>query len=173
MISSGNHRAENDGVHEGCAGDCEMNMGYRNQKWIKRTGAKLFENDGERGCRCTLIRKIWVVPWNFGENEEHVKDARDQNRGCTHHSSQLVGYSRGRKEVCCRMRQLRGEGELYSMVTHRQNTNLTTRGMFLAGFSVSPAVMPRLSVPPSTQRRGNYWFVNKSLCGRTYTQSWL
>jgi len=31
----------------------------------------------------------------------------------------------------------------------RQNTFLTTRGMFLVGFSVSPAVMAMDSVPPS------------------------
>lgn len=36
--------------------------------------------------------------------------------------------------------------------TCRQKTNLTTLGMFRDGFVVSPAVMPRLSVPPT--RRG-------------------
>lgn len=34
-------------------------------------------------------------------------------------------------------------------LTHRQNTNLTTRGMLREGFFVSPAVMPKLSVPPT------------------------
>jgi len=32
---------------------------------------------------------------------------------------------------------------------HRQKTALTTLGMFLDGFLVSPAVIPKLSVPPS------------------------
>jgi len=32
---------------------------------------------------------------------------------------------------------------------HLQKTALTTLGMFLDGFLVSPAVMPKLSVPPS------------------------
>jgi hypothetical protein len=41
---------------------------------------------------------------------------------------------------------------LSNVNTYRQNTDLTTRGIFLVGFSVSPAVMPRLSVPPSTPR---------------------
>lgn len=35
--------------------------------------------------------------------------------------------------------------------TCRQKTNLTTLGMFLEGFLVSPAVMPRLSVPPTAK----------------------
>lgn len=34
---------------------------------------------------------------------------------------------------------------------YRQKTNLTTLGMFLDGFFVSPAVMPRLSVPPTAE----------------------
>lgn len=33
--------------------------------------------------------------------------------------------------------------------TDLQKTNRTTRGMFLLGLRVSPAVIPRLSVPPS------------------------
>lgn len=32
---------------------------------------------------------------------------------------------------------------------YRKKTNLTIRGIFLVGFLVSPAVMPRDSVPPS------------------------
>lgn len=35
--------------------------------------------------------------------------------------------------------------------TYRQKTALTTRGMFFDGFSVSPAVIPKLSVPPSSK----------------------
>jgi hypothetical protein len=44
---------------------------YRSQKRIKpeRTGAELFENDGERRCRYALVRKVWVVPGNCGEDE--------------------------------------------------------------------------------------------------------
>jgi len=38
-----------------------------------------------------------------------------------------------------------------SKSTHRQKTIFTTLGIFLDGFSVSPAVMPKLSVPPSAQ----------------------
>ena len=34
-------------------------------------------------------------------------------------------------------------------ITYLQNTNFTTRGMFFVGFFVSPAVTPKLSVPPS------------------------
>ena len=37
------------------------------QKRIRRTGAKLFENDGERGCRHALVREIWVVPGDCGQ----------------------------------------------------------------------------------------------------------
>ena len=39
----------------------------RSQKRIRRTGAKLFENDGERGCRYALVREIWVVPGDCGQ----------------------------------------------------------------------------------------------------------
>lgn len=35
--------------------------------------------------------------------------------------------------------------------SYRQKTNLTTLGMFREGFLVSPAVMPRLSVPPTAK----------------------
>lgn len=38
-------------------------------------------------------------------------------------------------------------------LTNRQKTALTTLGMFLDGFLVSPAVIPRLSVPPSIRTR--------------------
>ena len=34
---------------------------------MRRTGAKLFENDGERGCRYALVREIWVVPGDCGQ----------------------------------------------------------------------------------------------------------
>lgn len=34
--------------------------------------------------------------------------------------------------------------------TDLQKTKRTTRGMFLLGLRVSPAVIPRLSVPPSS-----------------------
>jgi hypothetical protein len=61
------------------------------QKRIKRTGAELFENDGERRCRCVLVREIWVVPGNCGENGD-VKDQRDQSTGGAHRSNRLVGY---------------------------------------------------------------------------------
>jgi hypothetical protein len=36
--------------------------------------------------------------------------------------------------------------------TYRQKTNFTTLGILCDGFSVSPAVIPKLSVPPSTKR---------------------
>ena len=83
---------------------------YRSQKRVKRTGAKLFENNGERGCRCALIREIWVVPGNCSENGEHVQDQREQSTGSAHRSNRLVGYSRYRKEGCCRIRQLKVKG---------------------------------------------------------------
>jgi hypothetical protein len=35
--------------------------------------------------------------------------------------------------------------------SYLQNTNLTTLGMFRDGFLVSPAVIPRLSVPPTAK----------------------
>ena len=38
-------------------------------------------------------------------------------------------------------------------MTCLQKTNLTIRGMFLEGFSVSPAVIPKLSVPPTKNPR--------------------
>ena len=39
--------------------------------------------------------------------------------------------------------------ELAMAKSHLQNTNLTTLGIFFDGFLVSPAVIPKLSVPPS------------------------
>lgn len=51
-----------------------------------------------------------------------------------------------------------------------QKTSLTTLGIFLDGFFVSPAVIPRLSVPPTT--------IEKVKCDLleslpiTYKQSW-
>lgn len=38
------------------------------------------------------------------------------------------------------------------ITSHLQNTSLTTLGMLREGFRVSPAVIPRLSVPPSIQK---------------------
>lgn len=89
-----------------------MNTNIESQKRMKRTGAELFENDGERGCRCALVGEIWVVPGNCGENGEHVNDQKDQSTGSAHRSNRLVGYLRGRKEEYCRMRQLKGERSL-------------------------------------------------------------
>lgn len=37
----------------------------------------------------------------------------------------------------------------YGTGAYLQNTNLMTLGIFLVGFLVSPAVTPKLSVPPS------------------------
>lgn len=45
----------------------------------------------------------------------------------------------------------KGQPSVHYLVrtTHRQNTNFTTLGILREGFRVSPAVIPRLSVPPS------------------------
>ena len=40
-----------------------------------------------------------------------------------------------------------------NMQPYRQKTNLTTLGIFRDGFLVSPAVIPRLSVPPTVGER--------------------
>lgn len=40
-----------------------------------------------------------------------------------------------------------------SYYAYRQKTNLTTLGIFFEGFFVSPAVIPKLSVPPTKEAR--------------------
>lgn len=57
------------------------------------------------------------------------------------------------------------------MATHRQNTNLTTLGMFLEGFFVSPAVIPRLSVPPSRGKCMSNAEDGKDIIDDTYMQN--
>ena len=41
-------------------------------------------------------------------------------------------------------------------MTCLQKTSLTIRGMFLEGFRVSPAVIPKLSVPPTKTKNQKY-----------------
>lgn len=79
----------------------------------KRTGAKLFENDSEWGCRYALVGEIWVVPGNCGENGEHINHRRYQSVASAYRSNRLVGDSRGRKEGYYRICQLRGERSVY------------------------------------------------------------
>lgn len=52
--------------------------------------------------------------------------------------------------------------------TYRQNTNLTTRGIVFDGLRVSPAVIPKLSVPPSAQPH-SLSTASSPITGRTRT----
>lgn len=61
-------------------------------------------------------------------NQEHSSDIEDEN-------SELCQYVVGS----------------HAARTRLQNTNLTTLGMFVEGFFASPAVIPKLSVPPSIE----------------------
>lgn len=52
------------------------------------------------------------------------------------------------------------------MLSYRQKTNLTTLGIFREGFLVSPAVMPKLSVPPTIwgQPENQLWMPSLHTC---------
>ena len=50
------------------------------------SGAKLFENDAQRGCRYALLREIWVAQATVVRTGTH-KDQRDQSAGSTHRST--------------------------------------------------------------------------------------
>lgn len=122
----------------------------------KRTWTNFFEYNGKWWGRGCFVGQARVIPWNWKKVRNRIiqKGASNTNRPV-----QWARCSRYKTTEFWKLDQHRYAVKMGC--THLQKTNLTTRGMFFDGFLVSPAVIPRLSVPPSEKELSEASYVNR------------